>query len=540
MRLGNLLLALVIGVIVLSGCTTPSAPPVTVETPSATPTPKPSVPLKPASFVLGDLTITPAAVTEGDEVTYSIQVSNTGGTEGSYTVVFKYKSTGGATGSDNVEVTLKPGETKTVTLTTTMNESGTYFINVNDKGSQYSVTPRLATKPFARQTKIEVVTKNAAAVNPKGGQQTRIVHTQDGVFTVYVVEGSSETNMIWQLSQRQSDGTWAVIAQDVSGASNPNLLASPDGTLHVIGWPNGIGTMWSGKPKDGKLVMTSTRIPNVAEGTEQRPTAGTDANGDLCINSGVPNGSDPLIKGKFTGAGLRWAFYIPSQSRWVTQTNELDYMYAYAYVFPSPNGQLSLVATRDVPWKELGYAQPPGTDPWIFNAFRYWRTNDVSSETIQLLSFTEEVPTDQYPNPWLKLHEAYLDTKDRMHIIYSKSGATTGGRLQVRHRIVSASGTTLLDENLPIEAGQYCRIFQDSQERFYLLGSSGLLYPMDQEGQSLGDPMKLDLEGRENMDYGYSLSVPRTGTPLSDVMDVSFPSDGGKSWYYFQLDFSGK
>jgi hypothetical protein len=63
---------------------------------------------------------------------------------------------------------------------------------------------------------------------------------------------------------------------------------------------------------------------------------------------------------------------------------------------------------------------------------------------------------------------------------------------------------------------------------------------MDQEGQSLGDPMKLDLEGHEVMFGGYSLSVPRTGTPLSDVMDVGFVSDNFESWYYFQLDFSGE
>jgi uncharacterized protein YfaS (alpha-2-macroglobulin family) len=142
-------------------------------TPGPTLTPKSSGSLAPARFVLGDLTITPTAVIEGEEVTYSIQVSNTGGTKGSYTVVFKYKNTGGATGSNNVEVTLKPGQTKTATFTTTQNESGTYFINVNDKGSQYTVTPRLATKPFARQTSIEVVTNNAAVFNPKGGESDK-------------------------------------------------------------------------------------------------------------------------------------------------------------------------------------------------------------------------------------------------------------------------------------------------------------------------------------------------------------------------------
>ncbi|HEX9896348.1 MAG TPA: hypothetical protein VGA85_01635 [Dehalococcoidales bacterium] len=128
MRLRKCLLALAIVVILLingSGCQTP----------------KSSVPLEPARFVLGDLTITPTAIMAGENVTYSIQVSNIGGTEGSYTVVFKYKSSVGSIGSDNVEVTLKPGQTKTAMLTTTKNESGTYFVNVNDKRSQYTVKP---------------------------------------------------------------------------------------------------------------------------------------------------------------------------------------------------------------------------------------------------------------------------------------------------------------------------------------------------------------------------------------------------------------
>ena len=124
---------------------TPSAPipatPTQPVPPAPTHTPKPPVPLTPASFVLGDLTITPTAIMAGENVTYSIQVSNIGGTEGSYTVVFKYKSSGGAAGSHSVDVTLKPGQTKAATLTKTQNESGTYFVNVNDKISQYTVTP---------------------------------------------------------------------------------------------------------------------------------------------------------------------------------------------------------------------------------------------------------------------------------------------------------------------------------------------------------------------------------------------------------------
>ncbi|MDO8715816.1 MAG: hypothetical protein Q7J73_03290 [Dehalococcoidales bacterium] len=121
--------------------TPPVAPTTTMPAPGPNPMPEPSITLVPARFVLGDLTITPMAVMAGENVTCSIQVSNIGGTEGSYTVVFKYKSSGGAIGSDNVDVTIKPGQTKAATLTTTKNESGTYYINVDDKFSQYTVTP---------------------------------------------------------------------------------------------------------------------------------------------------------------------------------------------------------------------------------------------------------------------------------------------------------------------------------------------------------------------------------------------------------------
>lgn len=427
----------------------------------------------------------------------------------------------------------------------TKSDGGSDMLIIPPSKLTRTVTSGLATKPFARQTKIEVVTKNAAVFNPKGGNPTRIVRTKDGVFTAYIVEHNGDFDHEWQLAKRESDGIWTVIAQGDAGTFPVNLLASPDGTLHVIGWSNRIGTMWSGKPKDGKLVMTSTIIPNVVQGDYPYPAAGIDASGNIFVFSSQSVKTNSL-NNAVVGAEFRGAFYMPSQSRWVTQTYNVDYRYTYAYVFPSPNEQLSLVATRDSGWAELGYAKPSVPVPGIFNAFRYWRTNNVSSKTIQVLSFAEEIPTDQYPDPFLMIQDAYLDTKDRMHIIYEKSGATTDGGSQTRHRIISASGTTLFDEKLSIskEAGKYCRIFQDSKERFYLLGSLGLLYPMTQEGQSIGDPIKLDLEGHEllqGVGQGqYGLSVPRTGTPLSDVMDVGFVSDDGKGWYYFQLDFSGE
>jgi len=112
--------------------------------------PPPPVPLAPARFVLAELTITPAAVKTGEVVTISIEVSNTGGTEGSYTLVFQVERLGKATAVKNMEVTLKAGQTKTVAFTTTVDVipqdtlldslRATYQVNVNGKVGQFTVT----------------------------------------------------------------------------------------------------------------------------------------------------------------------------------------------------------------------------------------------------------------------------------------------------------------------------------------------------------------------------------------------------------------
>jgi hypothetical protein len=441
---------------------------------------------------LGDLAITPATVMAGEPATYSISLTNVGISPCTLTLVFRYKTSVGATGSDQAEVTLGPGETKPVMLAVIRSEPGVYFVSVDGRLGQYTVAPLKALEPFARQTGIEVVAVDAATVNPKGGDQTRIVRTQDGVFTAYIVEGGGEFRHEWRLARRQPGGTWEVIAQGDAGTFPVSLLASPDGTLHVIGWSHGIGMIWSGRPRDETLTMRAPIIPGAVQGDYPYPSAGIDASGNLCV---LTRRDDPAATGQLPAPELRCSYYPASRSQWVTHTYYPAYAYTYSYVFPGPDGHVAVVSTRDCGRALLGIAQPPGTPPWIFNAFMYWSAAMMSSDPFRILSFAKELPTARFVDPWLKIHEAYLDTKERMHIVYSRFGETTAGRSQYRHRIVSSSGVTLFDEELPQEAGQQCRVFQDRQERFYLLGQTGLLYPMDSEGQRLGAPMQLDLGG---------------------------------------------
>ena len=118
--------------------TTPIAPPVSVA--PTTPTGL----LASASVVLGKLTITPLEAKIGQVVTMSIEVSNNSTIEGTYKVALAERMVAPQVASNILEyadlITLKPGETKTVTFTTTQNVPGIYSVEISGKVGQYTVT----------------------------------------------------------------------------------------------------------------------------------------------------------------------------------------------------------------------------------------------------------------------------------------------------------------------------------------------------------------------------------------------------------------
>jgi hypothetical protein len=380
---------------------------------------------------------------------------------------------------------------------------------------------------------LEVVTNQAATGdggNPWGGHQSRIVRTGEGIFSAYTVDGSGNLDRKWRLARRQEDGGWKVIAAGDAGKDPVHLLASPDGTLHVIGWPNATGTMWTGRPAGNQVEMTKETIPGVARDNWPYSSAGIDAAGNLCVLS--TQGGRPGI--------FQWACYLPGPGHWVSRSTSTDYGFRYTYVFPNPDGGLYLVSTRDVLWSALGYTQPPGTFDYVFNAVGFWRTDDLETQPLERLFLMEEAPTDEYPEVRLNAQEdVYLDTEGNLHILYHIQGPSLGGRWQNRHAVLAPDGGSLADVRIPDELGIYVRIFQDSAGNFYLLGSEGLLFPAGDDGLSLGLPTVIDLQGYTVEYSGYAISAPRTGTPMSDVLEVVFPSGNEKLWVYFQLPLTG-
>ena len=172
--------------------------------------------------------------------------------------------------------------------------------------------------PVTIHPDLELVTDQAVTGdggNQWGGHQTRIVRTADGVFTAYTVEGGGHLAREWHLAWRQADGTWLVIDKGGAGREPVNLLASPDGTLHVIGFPNGIATIFSVKLKDGQWGMTQETIPGVSSPTNPYwpyNSAGIDSEGNLCILASV---GGETLGGKFQVACYLSTLNIGSQGR---------------------------------------------------------------------------------------------------------------------------------------------------------------------------------------------------------------------------------
>ena len=375
----------------------------------------------------------------------------------------------------------------------------------------------------------EVVSDSAAADgggNAWGGHQCRVVRTQYGVFTAYIVEGIDPFMNEWYVVHKSSDG-WNVIAQGVAGQEPVNLLAAPDGTLYVIGWPNGTVRLWILERTGESWNAHGQYIFGQLKGNWPYNSTGISPDGDICVISSEGGGDDEGI--------FYMSYYDTAEQLWRDREIDLPYRYCYTYVFPMSEGGISLVSTRDVTWSALDYTKPEGAFNYVFNAFRYWHaeTFDASMNSIV---FVEEPPTADYPFVVCNAQkDAYIDTEGNVHMLYFKVGSTTAGKYEHRHAVYSNQGEEIFDGELPAGAGWYSRIFQDENERFFILGDTGRIYLLLDDGYTVVDSVQIDMQGYTVEYSGYGISAPRTGTPLAPILDVVFPTNNGKDWIYFSL-----
>jgi hypothetical protein len=378
---------------------------------------------------------------------------------------------------------------------------------------------------------LEVITKNALAGgdggNQWGGHQCRIVHTNDGVFTVYTSGDEDHFERTWHLMKRTENG-WVELASDKSGREPVNLMTDPEGMLYIIGWPEYQGTMWTGKPSDSTIHFIRETIPAVYSGSHPYNAAGIDRRGNICVVSSVDD---------YRGSGrFQWAYYNKKRKTWQGRITFVKFRHCYTYIFPHEDGSISLVSTRDVRWEALGYKQPENTFAYVFNAFRYWKAQSID-RPLQELAFFEEKPTPEYPFVICRaMNDVYIDHQDKMHIIYTLQGKSTNGKRCRFHAIYSQDGHLIYKNDLSARNGRFCRIFQDNLYRFFILDDTGILYHLDDKGESFEDSVLIDLKDYPVNYAGYGLTVPRTGSKLSDSMNIVYPSKEGKYYIYFKIN----
>jgi len=387
-----------------------------------------------------------------------------------------------------------------------------------------------ASDPRVIRVRLERVAGKAVAGgdggNQWGGHQCRIVETEDGIFTAYTRGGKDHFKRRWHLMQRFETG-WKQIASEESGREPVNLMAGPDGTLYIAGWPEYRGTLWCGKPSNGRVEFRREDIPAVYVGSHPYNSAAIDSCGNIVVLSSVEDSDNH--------ARFQWAYRNASTGEWTGRISFLDYRHCYTYIFPHQDGSIRLVSTRDVRWETLNYVQPPGTFAYVFNAYRYWIAEDFE-EPLRELAFSEEKPTQEFPFVECRaLNDVFEDSEGNMHVLYTRRGLTTTGERVRFHAVYGKEGDEIYHSKLHCQAGSFARVFQDSYDRFLLLNDTGMLYLLEDSGYMAVDSVQIDL-GSYAVNYsGFGLSVPRTGSVFSGCMHVVFPSGNGKQVVYFCL-----
>jgi hypothetical protein len=89
----------------------------------------------PAAFIISNVSVSDDTVAPEENVTITIDVTNTGETEGTYTVVLRINGVV----EDTQSITLEGGETGQVAFTISKDEVGDYAIDINGKSASFSV-----------------------------------------------------------------------------------------------------------------------------------------------------------------------------------------------------------------------------------------------------------------------------------------------------------------------------------------------------------------------------------------------------------------
>jgi hypothetical protein len=235
---------------------------------------------RPAAFTLSALTISPAEVAPGEEVNISLSVANTGGIEGSCTVVLNIN------GSKEAEkvVTISAGSSQTVSFSVTKELAGSYNVAVNGLSGSFTVltppeptpTPSEPTPtPIPAQAAFsvsslsilpsevlvgETVTISVSVTNTGGQSDTYKVNLKiDGavVATKELTVAAGKSESVSFTTSKDAAGIYSVDVNGLTGSFTVKPLAPPPPPSKP-NWPL-IGGIVGGAIVIGLLIYLLTR-----------------------------------------------------------------------------------------------------------------------------------------------------------------------------------------------------------------------------------------------------------------------------------------
>jgi hypothetical protein len=133
----------------------------------------------------------------------------------------------------------------------------------------------------------------------------------------------------------------------------------------------------------------------------------------------------------------------------------------------------------------------------------------------------------------------YRDSHQLLHVLYYLRGHTTNGALRLRHAVLKGD-KVVRDVGLP-RGLTYAKIVEDGQGDLYVLGlkdeSQLYVYPAtSKNATTLGSPTVHTLNDQAVRYAGLTAADPRSGTPLSDSVDLVYPSGRDEQrWVYLRL-----
>jgi hypothetical protein len=273
--------------------------------------------------------------------------------------------------------------------------------------------------------------------------------------------------------------------------------------------------------------MKQDRVPLAEAGLWGYGSAAMSSAGELWITASE-GGWD--TKGKLMLSLLR-----PGE-QWQGRVIQTPFRHCYTYLLPHGASSLNIVSSRDTTWESLGMTVPAGSqNDYAFNAYRVWTWQGFPEAQPRAIHRAEQRPSSGEAQAVMNAQfDAFLDSAGQLHLIVHHRSAETKGRTRVLHRVLDAAGDVILEEPMPEHLSPWMRVFE-LRGSLWLLAGSGEVLELQPDGRSTGKSQRLDLGGLVPEYPGFTISCPRGGGEVGQVLHAAFPSQKQGQWSYLSL-----